>query len=101
VRREAQTRAGVGNLPSVDNTNLDEQIDARIKIMITEGLLLPGEQFVPEQLARTIGVSRTPILAALKRLSQAQVVEWRSWHGGFVRRISHREFAMIYEAREA
>jgi DNA-binding GntR family transcriptional regulator len=88
------------DLPRISSTNLDEQIYDRIKIMIAEGLLLPGERIVPEQLARTMGTSRTPILAALKRLSQAQVVEWRSRHGVFVRRLSRRELAMVYEVRE-
>ncbi len=88
------------DLPRIGNTNLDEQIYDRMKIMIAEGLLLRGERLVPEQLARSMGVSRTPILAALKRLSQAQVVEWRSRHGVFVRRISRCELAMIYEVRE-
>ncbi len=88
------------HLPPVASTNLDEQIYDRIKVMIAEGLLLPGERIVPDQLAHALGVSRTPILAALKRLSQAQIVEWRSRHGVFVRRISRRELAMIYEVRE-
>ena len=82
------------------STNLDEQIYDRIKMMIAEGVLLPGERIVPDQLAHTMGVSRTPILAALKRLSQARIVEWRSRHGVFVRRISRHELAMIYEVRE-
>jgi DNA-binding GntR family transcriptional regulator len=88
------------DLPGATHMNLDERIYDRVKIMIAEGLLLPGERIVPEQLARSMGVSRTPILAALKRLSQAHIVEWRSRHGVFVRRISRRELAMIYELRE-
>jgi DNA-binding GntR family transcriptional regulator len=88
------------DLPPIGKPNLDEQIYDRIKLMIAEGLLLPGERIVPEQLARTMGMSRTPILAALKRLSQAQVVEWRSRYGVFVRRLSRRELAMVYEVRE-
>lgn len=87
-------------LPGVSQISLDEQVYDRIKAMIAEGLLLPGERIVPEQLGRTLGVSRTPVLAALQRLNQAQVVEWRSRQGVFVRRISRRELAMIYEVRE-
>lgn len=47
-----------------------------------------------------MGVSRTPMLSALKRLQQEQLVEWRSRHGVFVRRLSKRDLALIFELRE-
>ena len=80
--------------------NLDDQIFVRIKTMIVNGSLLPGERIVPEQLAREMGVSRTPLLSALKRLSQERLITWRSRRGVFVRRLSKRELAMIFEVRE-
>jgi DNA-binding GntR family transcriptional regulator len=83
-----------------DRVNLDDHIYERLKAMIVDRALLPGERVVPEQLARSMDVSRTPMLSALKRLSQEQLVEWRSRHGVFVRRLSKRELAMIFELRE-
>src|SRR5271166_132285 len=80
--------------------NLDDEIFVRIKAMIVDGTLLPGERIVPEQLAREMGVSRTPMLSALKRLSQERLIVWRSRRGVFVRRLSKRELAMIFEVRE-
>jgi GntR family transcriptional regulator, vanillate catabolism transcriptional regulator len=80
--------------------NLDDQIFCRIKTMIVDGTLLPGERIVPEQLAREMGVSRTPLLSALKRLSQERLITWRSRRGVFVRRLSKRELAMVFEVRE-
>lgn len=68
--------------------------------MIVNGSLLPGERIVPEQLAREMGVSRTPLLSALKRLSQERLITWRSRRGVFVRRLLKRELAMIFEVRE-
>jgi len=88
-----------GGLP-VERANLDDHIYARIKAMIVDGTLLPGERIVPEQLARDMGVSRTPTLSALKRLSQERLITWRSRRGVFVRRLSKRELAMIFEVRE-
>jgi DNA-binding GntR family transcriptional regulator len=85
---------------SPETANLDDQIFVRIKTMIVNGSLLPGERIVPEQLARTMGVSRTPLLSALKRLSQERLITWRSRRGVFVRRLSKRELAMIFEVRE-
>jgi len=81
-------------------TNLDDYLYEHLKELIVDRALLPGERIVPEQLARSIGVSRTPMLSALKRLSQEQLVEWRSRHGVFVRRLSMRELALIFELRE-
>ena len=91
--------ANGGGLP-VERANLDDHIYARIKAMIVDGTLLPGERVVPEQLARDMDVSRTPTLSALKRLSQERLITWRSRRGVFVRRLSKRELAMIFEVRE-
>jgi hypothetical protein len=51
--------ANGGGLP-VERANLDDHLYARIKAMIVDGTLLPGERIVPEQLAHDMGVSRTP-----------------------------------------
>ena len=81
-------------------TNLDDQIYERVRSMIANRALLPGERIVPDQLARTMRVSRTPMISALKRLSQEQVLEWRSRHGVYVRKPTPRELALIFEVRE-
>lgn len=83
-----------------DRPNLDDHIYGRLKTMIANGELLPGERLVPEQLAAKMGVSRTPIVGALKRLSQEQVLDWRPRRGVHVRRLTPRELALIFEVRE-
>lgn len=80
--------------------NLDDHIYERLKSMIVDGTLLAGERIVPEQLAGQMGVSRTPMLSALKRLAQERLIIWRSRRGVFVRRLTKRELAMIFEVRE-
>lgn len=83
-----------------DRLNLDDHIYGQVRTMIAEGELLPGERIVPEQLATRMCVSRTPIIAALKRLAHEQVLEWRSRRGVYVRRLTRRELAGIFEVRE-
>ena len=83
-----------------ERSNLDDHIYGRLKAMIVDGTLLPGERVVPEQLARDMGVSRTPMLSALKRLAQERLIVWRSRRGAFVRRLSKRDLAMVFEVRE-
>jgi len=80
--------------------NLDDQVFYRIRSMIAAHELLPGERIVPEHLARFLGVSRTPVVNALKRLGQERVVEWVSRRGVFVRRFSRLEMAKLFEVRE-
>ena len=80
--------------------NLDDHIYEHVKQMIANRALLPGQRIVPAELARDMGVSRTPMLSALKRLSQEQLLEWRSRRGVFVRHLSRRELALIFELRE-
>jgi DNA-binding GntR family transcriptional regulator len=88
------------DLPAWRRPNLDDCIYERVKEMLVEGALAPGDRIIPEQLARDMGVSRTPMLSALKRLSQEDLLEWRSGRGVYVRRLSKRELALIFELRE-
>jgi GntR family transcriptional regulator, vanillate catabolism transcriptional regulator len=94
-----QALSAEGRAPG-DRLNLDDHIYGRVRTMIAEGELLPGERIVPEQLATKMSVSRTPIIAALKRLAHGQVLEWRSRRGVYVRRLTRRELAAIFEVRE-
>jgi DNA-binding GntR family transcriptional regulator len=81
-------------------TNLDDDIFVHVRAMIVDGTLLPGQRIVPEQLARDLNVSRTPIVSALKRVGQQGLVVWTSRRGVFVRHLSKRELAMVFEVRE-
>ncbi len=99
VVRPSPSGANGSGLPP-ERANLDDHIYERLTAMIIDGTLLPGERIVPDQLARDMGVSRTPMLSALKRLSQERVITWRSRRGVFVRRLSKRELAMVFEVRE-
>lgn len=101
VRRLARQDGNSDGAGALDNdANLDDQLYDRLKAMIVDGALLSGERIVPERLASEMGVSRTPMLSALKRLSQERLVEWRSRRGVFVRRFTKRELALIFEVRE-
>src|SRR3989304_3577192 len=81
--------------------NLDDKIYARLKALIAERRMLPGERILQDRLARQMGVSRTPLVNALKRLAQERLVEWVSRRGIYVRRFTKREMARLFEVREA
>jgi DNA-binding GntR family transcriptional regulator len=84
----------------IERENLDETIYIRLKAMISERRLLPGERILQDHLSREMGVSRTPLVNALKRLAQEQLVEWVSRRGIYVKRFTKRQMIQLFEVRE-
>jgi DNA-binding GntR family transcriptional regulator len=84
----------------IEHENLDDKIYARLKALITGRRLLPGERILQDRLAREMGVSRTPLVNALKRLAQERLVEWVSRRGIYIKRFTKREMARLFEVRE-
>ena len=84
----------------IERENLDDTIYARIRLMIAERRIVPGERINVDRIARNLGVSRTPVVNALKRLGQEHVVEWVLRRGAFVRQFTTRELARLFEVRE-
>jgi DNA-binding GntR family transcriptional regulator len=67
--------------------------------MIINGDLRSGEKLVQEELAERLGVSRTPLLFAISKLEQENLVETLPRRGAYVRRYSHKELIDIYDIR--
>jgi DNA-binding GntR family transcriptional regulator len=64
-------------------------------------MLVPGPQFAEEDLARTFGVSRTPVREAILRLEAERLIERRGGRRLSVARISPTEILEIYDVRVA
>jgi DNA-binding GntR family transcriptional regulator len=84
----------------IEHESLDDKIYARLKALIAERRLPPGERILQDRLAREMGVSRTPLVNALKRLAQERLVEWVSRRGIYVKRFTKREMARLFQVRE-
>jgi DNA-binding GntR family transcriptional regulator len=69
--------------------------------LISAGTLAPGEQLDEQLLASRLGVSRTPLRAAIARLTQEGLVVNLPYRGAFVRRFSVEEIDGLYEVRAA
>jgi len=80
--------------------NLDQQAYLIIKEMITGRRLAPGEKISQEKLAKELGISRTPLISALKFLEKEKLVESRPRRGFFVRAFNQEEMVSIFELRE-
>ena len=80
--------------------NLDQKAYEIIKEMILTRKLLPGEKIPQEKLAQELGISRTPLVSALKYLEQEKLVEAKPRRGFFVRLFTVDELINIFELRE-
>jgi len=87
------------NLGAV-HENLDQKAYQIIKDMIMQRQLLPGDKIPQEKLAQDLGISRTPLVSALKFLEQEKLVESLPRRGFFVRLFSKEEMVYIFELRE-
>ena len=85
----------------IQRESLEEQVYARLRSSIIDRTIQPGQRIPVDRLAQELGISRTPILNALKRLAQERVVDCLSRRGIYVRRFSKREMARLFEVREA
>jgi DNA-binding GntR family transcriptional regulator len=73
--------------------------DDRLREAIVTGRLQPNERLVESDLARSLGVSRTLIRAALVRLEHEGLVEHERHRGARVRLVSEGEAVEILETR--
>lgn len=98
-RNQEETVASPDATP-ISHSNLDDKICLRVRDMIARGALLPGQRILQEELSAQLAVSRTPLISALKRLSQEGLLEWIPRRGIYVRSLSPAELVQIYELRE-
>nr|WP_050451640.1 GntR family transcriptional regulator [Streptomyces sp. SID8359] len=73
----------------------------RVKAEIVAGGLGPGTHLNEVRLAERIGVSRTPLRAALQRLDREGLVRTVSGRGAFVSELSLSDVRHLFQLREA
>ncbi len=77
----------------ISRNPLPDLVLERLRDMITEGHLAPGERIVESELGPELGVSRTPLREALRSLAAEGLVYLTPSRGAFVRRFSAKEVA--------
>ena len=65
--------------------SLHDEVASRVRDMIIEGALAPGDRIYEEPLGKTLGVSRTPLREALKTLASEGLIELVAARGAVVR----------------
>jgi DNA-binding GntR family transcriptional regulator len=80
--------------------NLDRKVYRELKSMIVDHTLKPGEKILQEKISQEFGVSRTPLMCALKKLEQEKLVQAIPRRGFYVRRFTKEEILEAFELRE-
>lgn len=80
--------------------NLDFKVYQTLKTMIVERKLEPGAKIYQDKLAQDLGVSRTPVVNALKKLEQDKLISAIPRRGFFVRLVSREDMIQVFEVRE-
>jgi DNA-binding GntR family transcriptional regulator len=86
---------------SSDGSLLKERAYAEIRRRILSGVFAAGTFLSERQLALQLGMSKTPVRAALERLEQEDLVTTSPQQGIIVRDLSVHEIADQYEIRAA
>jgi DNA-binding GntR family transcriptional regulator len=85
----------------LDHTDLTNQTYDVIKEQILRRQLAPGERILVDEVAQALGVSRTPVTDALKRLAGEDLVEIRPRIGTFVSELTARDVKELFDVRMA
>jgi DNA-binding GntR family transcriptional regulator len=84
----------------IEYPNVQEAVVDRIRDMILDGQLGPGDRLRQDDLANTFGVSTMPIRESLRQLQAEGLVTFYPRRGARVARLSASEYEEIYRIRE-
>lgn len=84
----------------INHSTLSKPIYDKIKSMILNNELKPGQKIVQEKLAIELGVSRTPLNKALNMLEFEMLVESIPRKGMYIKKIELNEMLDIFDCRE-
>lgn len=84
----------------IQTESIQAQVIKRLRDMILDGDLAPGDSLSETSLAESFGVSRTPIREALKQLETEGLIEVRPRVGTFVSVLSRRDLTELFQVKE-
>ena len=89
----------VAQVARMQHKTLEERVYDELVKLIATGVLAPGAQIDEHELATRLGISRTPLRAALARLIQEGLVVTAPYRSASVRRFSAKEVDGLYQTR--
>lgn len=88
-------------MEKIFNNELSAQAYQKVKSMIMDKVLLPGQKIVQDKLAENLGISRTPLRSALQMLEGEGLIESVPRRGVIVKEFTDKEVLEIYDCRMA
>ena len=85
---------------SLRNTSRSEFVFAALRDAIWDGRFAPGERIPEEEIARALGVSRTPVREALRRLQERGMLAVGAGRSLVVAELSKQQVLELYAMRE-
>ncbi len=80
--------------------NLDQKVYAQLKSIILEKKIKPGAKIYQDRLANDLGISKTPLVFALKMLENEKLIKAVPRKGYYVRLFTKQEMIYFFELRE-
>jgi DNA-binding GntR family transcriptional regulator len=96
-----ETSAAAALTPITGPQSLVSQVEARLREAILAGELPSGSHLSVPELARRLGVSRTPVREAVAALERAGLAELRPRYGAVVLGGGRHDLTELFELREA
>jgi len=82
---------GVADLAPIARPSLHDEVTNRVRDMIVDGTLAPGVRIAELDVARALGISRTPLREALKVLASEGLVELLPQRGAVVKAFTRKD----------
>jgi DNA-binding GntR family transcriptional regulator len=95
------TRAPAGEKYDLNHRTIRVSVTDRLRLLILQHELAPGEQLVQNEIAERLGVSRTPVREALQELASEGLVRLVPYKGAFVSEVSLSGLEELYAVRTA
>ena len=77
-----------------------EQVQQQVLKKIRDGVYWPGDRLRESEVASSLGVSRTPVREALRRLESDGLLSFESWRGAVVAQLDRQQVGELYAMRE-
>ncbi len=101
MARKAQKKESAENGSPYKRGSAIDEAHQKIKEMLYQNDLTPGQRIICLDLGRRLGISITPVVQALNRLEASGFVSYVPNTGYYVSEISPEEAAELFEARKA
>jgi len=99
--REQGMQLNLQEAASISPLSVGDQVYQRLSEWVVTGQLKPGDRLRIQELAKTLGVSDTPVREALMRLQHSGLVEIIPRAESRVRVFTRRDIEEIYDLRQA